>query len=354
MEAVLRERLPGLLEVFRGLRVMVVGDLVLDHYLVGDAGRISREYPVVILNHDRDEYRPGGAANTVANLATLGAEVVPAGWIGADGAGAQLVKILNAAGCATDGVLRDPTARTVTKTRIVAGGTQGGGLGQHLLRVDQLGTGAPDEKAENELVKNIEQRANEVDGFVLSDYGHGAVTPRVAGVVRRLSEERYVGLDSRHRVLSYPGVTAATPNLEETAEATGLDLENETEIEEAGALVRAKLDAEALLITGGRAAGGFKSHRVRCHARACSPAPRAQPGGPRPPNVAGRETFLVDEFVGGAWKVEETRKAARLVIEPFGPLSESDRDAHLGEGERLVRSVGNGAGGFEGRFGEGG
>ena len=254
--------MPGLLEVFRGLRVMVVGDLVLDHYLVGDAGRISREYPVVILNHDRDEYRPGGAANTVANLATLGAEVVPAGWIGADGAGDQLVKILNAAGCATDGVLRDPTARTVTKTRIVAGGTQGGGLGQHLLRVDQLGTGAPDEKAENELVKNIEQRANEVDGFVLSDYGHGAVTPRVAGVVRRLSEDRYVGLDSRHRVLSYPGVTAATPNLEETAEATGLDLENETEIEEAGALVRAKLDAEALLITrGGDGMSLFESGR---------------------------------------------------------------------------------------------
>ena len=256
----MRERLPGLLEVFRGLRVMVVGDLVLDHYLVGDAGRISREYPVVILNHERDEYRPGGAANTVANLATLGAEVVPAGWIGADGPGDQLVKILNAAGCATDGVLRDPMARTVTKTRIVAGGTQGGGLGQHLLRVDQLGTGAPDEKAENELVKNIEQRANEVDGFVLSDYGHGAVTPRVAGAVRRLSEDRYVGLDSRHRVLSYPGVTAATPNLEETAEATGLDLGNEAEIEEAGALVRANLGAEALLITrGGEGMSLFES-----------------------------------------------------------------------------------------------
>lgn len=256
----MRERLPGLLEVFRGLRVMVVGDLVLDHYLVGDAGRISREYPVVILNHERDEYRPGGAANTVANLASLGAEVVPAGWIGADGPGDQLVKILNAGGCATDGVLRDPTARTVTKTRIVAGGTQGGGLGQHLLRVDQLGTGAPDEKAENELVKNIEQRANEVDGFVLSDYGHGAVTPRVAGVVRRLSEDRYVGLDSRHRLLSYPGVTAATPNLEETAEATGLGLGNEAEIEEAGALLRAKLGAEALLITrGGEGMSLFES-----------------------------------------------------------------------------------------------
>src|SRR5919107_3493941 len=104
MEARLRERLSRLLTRFRDLRVMVVGDLVLDHYLVGDAGRISREYPVVILNHERDEYRPGGGANTVANLATLGAEVVPAGWIGADEPGHQLVKILNAAGCATDGV----------------------------------------------------------------------------------------------------------------------------------------------------------------------------------------------------------------------------------------------------------
>lgn len=251
MEAVLRERLPGLLEGFRRLRVMVVGDLVLDHYLVGDAGRISREYPVIILNHERDEYRPGGAANTVANLAALGAEVVPAGWIGADIPGDQLVKVLNAAGCATDGVVRDPTARTVTKTRIVAGGTQGGGLGQHLLRVDQLGAGAPGEQAENELVQNIEQRADEVDGFVLSDYGHGAVTSRVAETVMRLSEGRYVGLDSRHRVLSYPGVTAATPNLEETGEATGLGLGDEAEIEEAGALLRAKLGAEALLITRG-------------------------------------------------------------------------------------------------------
>jgi rfaE bifunctional protein kinase chain/domain len=124
-------------------------------------------------------------------------------------------------------------------------------LGQHLLRVDQLGAGAPGERAESELVRNVEQRADEVDGFVLSDYGHGVVTPRVAETVVRLSEDRYVGLDSRHRVLSYPGVTAATPNLEETAEAVGLALGNEAGIEEAGVLLRAKLGAEALLITRG-------------------------------------------------------------------------------------------------------
>ena len=66
-----------------------------------------------------------------------------------------------------------------------------------------------------------------------------------------------------------------------------------------------------------------------------------------------RETFLVDDFVGGLWKVKETRKAARLVIEPFGPLPESDRGAFLGEGKRLVHVVGDGAEAFEVRFAQG-
>ena len=253
MEAALRGRLPGLLDRFRGLRVMVVGDLVLDHYLVGDAGRISREYPVMILNHERDEYRPGGAANTVANLAALGATVVPAGWIGTDLGGDELVKVLGSAGCDTDAVIRDPRARTVTKTRIVAGGTHGGGLGQHLLRVDQLGPGAPDAAAEYELVRRIEDLAGLVDGFVLSDYGQGTLTRTVAGTVMRLAQGRYVGLDSRHRLLDYRGVSAATPNLEEAAEASGLELEDEARIEEAGAALRAKLGAESLLVTRGDA-----------------------------------------------------------------------------------------------------
>ncbi len=251
METALRERLLELLDGFRGLRVMVVGDLVLDHYLVGDAGRISREYPVIILNHERDEYRLGGAASTVANLAALGAEVISAGWIGTDGSGDELLKILNRTGCSTDAVVRDPEACTVTKTRIVAGSTHGGGLDQHLLRVDRLGTGTPDAAAEGELIRRIEHLADGVDGFVLSDYGQGTLTQVVAGAVMRSAEGRYVGLDSRHRLLSYPGVTAATPNLEETEEATGLRLRSGAEIEAAGTSLRAKLGAEALLITLG-------------------------------------------------------------------------------------------------------
>jgi rfaE bifunctional protein kinase chain/domain len=266
VEASLGVRLPQLLERFQQLRVMVVGDLVLDHYLVGDAGRISREYPVMILSHERDEYRPGGAANTVANLAALGATVVPAGWIGTDLSGDELVKILDSIGCDIGSVIRDPSARTVTKTRIVAGGTHGGGLGQHLLRVDQLGTGGPGATAEDELVRRIVNLASGMDGFVLSDYGQGTLTRRIAEDVMRLAEGRYVGLDSRHRLLDYPGVSAATPNLEEAAEAFGLGVQDEAGIEKAGTRLRARLGAEALLITrGGQGISLFEADGTPVH-----------------------------------------------------------------------------------------
>ena len=255
MEAALRGRLLRLIDGFRGLRVMVVGDLGLDHYLVGDAGRISREYPVMILTHERDEYRLGGAANTVANFASLGAGVVAAGWIGADASGDELVGTLESIGCETEAVVRDPAARTVTKTRIVAGGTYSGGLGQHLLRVDRLGSGVPDAAVEEDLAERIERMADGVDGFVLSDYGQGTLTQKVAGTVMSSAEGRYVGLDSRHRLLDFPGVTAATPNLEEAAEVSGAGLESEAEVEAVGAALRTKLGAEALLIT--RGAGGM-------------------------------------------------------------------------------------------------
>ena len=244
-------RLAHLIEGFGKLRVMVVGDLGLDHYLVGDAGRISREYPVMILSHERDEFRLGGAANTVANLVSLGAEVVPAGWIGDDPNGDELLKIMARLSCPTDAVDRDVDTRTVTKTRIVAGGTHGGGLGQHLLRVDQLGTGAPGPGPEKELLRRVEEFASGVDGFVLSDYGHGTLTPAVTRAVMDLADGRYVGLDSRHRLLDFHGVTAATPNLEETAEAAGMSVADEAGIERAGTALRAKLGAEALLVTRG-------------------------------------------------------------------------------------------------------
>lgn len=252
-----RSRLLGVLDGFSRQRVVVVGDLSLDHYLFGDAGRISREYPVVILTHRHEEFRPGGAANTVANIASLGAQAVPIGWIGDDAGGDELVKLLGSMGCPTDAVVRDARATTVTKTRIVADGGHGGAPGQHhLLRVDRLGRGEPREEAVDALVSAVGRAGDLAGGFILSDYGGGTLASPVAGAVLGGADGRYVGLDSRHRLLAYPGVTAATPNLEEAGEACGRDLSDlsdEAGIEAAGRDLRGSLGAEALLITRGSA-----------------------------------------------------------------------------------------------------
>jgi bifunctional ADP-heptose synthase (sugar kinase/adenylyltransferase) len=102
--------LARLLDFFGGLRDVVVGDFGLDHYLVGDVGRISREYPVTVRipTHERDEYRPGGAANTVTNLVALGATVVPVGPIETDPNGDELLKLLARTGCDLGTVVRNP------------------------------------------------------------------------------------------------------------------------------------------------------------------------------------------------------------------------------------------------------
>jgi bifunctional ADP-heptose synthase (sugar kinase/adenylyltransferase) len=126
----------------------------------------------------------------------------------------ELLKLLTRTGCDLVTVVRSHGTRTVTKTRNVASGTQGDGLGQHLRRVDWLGAGAPNTAAEEELLRAVERVADAADGFVLSDYGADTITPRVAEAVMP-SDGHYVGLSSRHRLLRFPGVTAAAPNLEE-------------------------------------------------------------------------------------------------------------------------------------------
>lgn len=258
------KRLLPLLDEFRKLRIMVVGDLGLDCYLIGDAGRISREYPVIILNHKREEYRLGGAANTVANLVALGAEVIPAGWIGEDADGEQMLKLLKSMGCDTGAVVQDPTATTVTKTRIVAGDSEG--IRQHLLRVDRLNSGELNGPRAEGLVSRMQGYMQSVDGFILSDYGHGTLTPFVVQAVMQNAAGRYIGLDSRHRLLSYPGVTSATPNLEEASEAAGMQISDVTTLETAGYKLLQHLDAEALLITrGGEGMSLFEPERHPIH-----------------------------------------------------------------------------------------
>ena len=202
---------------FERLKVLVIGDLMLDRYIHGDAERLSPESPVPVLRHVQRYERPGGAANVAMNLRGLGCEAVLAGFWGEDNEAAELKRLVEAAGVDTVGVVT--TAQpTTSKTRILA-------RTQQVLRLD---IETRDEFGLQDL-QRLEARCVElvskVHAVVLSDYAKGVLTRQLCEAVIR--EARHKGVpvlaDPKTRDLSkFSGVTTVCPNMGELALATGV------------------------------------------------------------------------------------------------------------------------------------
>jgi rfaE bifunctional protein kinase chain/domain len=229
---------------FAGRRVVVLGDLVADEFVYGDIARVSREAPVLILQHRRTVTVPGGGANAVANLHALGARPVPVGLLGRDASGNALAEQFRQAGVPAEGLLSPDGWETPTKSRVLAGGVHT--RRQQLVRVDRgavHGSLAPELQAA--LFERLHAALTDADALVVADYGYGAATPEVLGrVVKRFSGP--VLVDSRTRVAAYRGVLACTPNQEEVERVLGRVLPDEAAVLGAG--------PELLQATGNRAA----------------------------------------------------------------------------------------------------
>lgn len=244
--------LSRIIEKFQGAPVMVIGDMVADVYLDGRIARISREAPVLVLEQAGERMVPGGAANVVHNAATLGGVVHAVGVLGADPAGEQLTRLLAAKGVDTGGLVVDPARCTTTKTRILAGGQAT--VRQQVVRIDRECHDPLAAGTEERLLCYIRDRLPAMQGVIISDYGSGAVTPRVAATAIALC--RQAGLpcmvDSRYNILAFRGVTAVKQNEAEAAAALGAgELRGDAAIAAAGRELMARLDAQAALITRG-------------------------------------------------------------------------------------------------------
>lgn len=249
-DEVSRSELRGWIESLRGRRVVVVGDPVLDVYLYGTTHRISREAPVLIVREDAREGRLGGAANTAANLAALGARTAMVGVVGDDEAGEQLVALAETHGIDTAGIVAAPAACTITKTRVMAGGLHT--RKQQMLRIDREATGVPDPDTEARLRGAFTASLEGADALVIADYTPDPVHayPALAAEARRAG--KIVVVDSRFAVTSFPGVTAVTPNEPEVEAALGLTLGSADAAVKAAERVLADLGLEAAVITRGR------------------------------------------------------------------------------------------------------
>jgi len=237
------QKLARLTRRFRGRPVVVAGDLVLDRYWHGAVQRVSREAPVPIVRLLETRLRAGCAANTVVNLAALGAAVRPVGVVGKDREGDALVGLLAGAGADCSGVVRVAGWTTPTKTRVLAGSLHG--PRQQLVRVDSGESNLFTDSVVKSVKRALGHALEGAEALIVSDYGYGLV--EAAAVESFARKAPLSALDSRFALPTFRGLTTATPNEEEfEAAAPGAG-----SFERRAEALRERLGLEALLVTRG-------------------------------------------------------------------------------------------------------
>ncbi len=247
------ERLKKIVKSFPNVTIAVVGDLVADEFIFGEISRVSREAPVLILKHRERTVVPGGGANAIFNLASMGVSVLPVGVLGHDEPGRLLLREFRRQHIPLSGVLRDKDYTTVTKSRILAGMAHTSR--QQVVRIDREPEAEPNLHMKREIVRAAREYARVADLLLISDYSYGAASPAILNAIRsrgRLNRAPVV-LDSRYRILEYSGIAAATPNEAEVEAALGMKIGDDwPRLCSAGQTLMSRMKLESLVITRGR------------------------------------------------------------------------------------------------------
>ena len=231
--------------------ILVIGDMVADVYVDGRISRISREAPVLILEKAGEKVVAGGAANVVANAATLGAQVYAVGVIGDDAYAESLRDTLKNFGVHIEGLVRDKSRPTISKTRIIAGGRAT--VSQQIVRIDSESKEPLSKKVEAELLTKIDKILPKVDGIIMSDYGSGTITANARKLITRYALKKKLPsiVDSRYNIGDFAGVGYIKQNDSELGAFVGSALNTVTDLIEAGTQLLTKLNVDGVLITRG-------------------------------------------------------------------------------------------------------
>ena len=235
----------------KNLNILIIGDMVADVYLKGNIARVSREAPVLVIEHAGEKIVPGGAANVVHNIATLGGNAIAFGLIGDDKAGSGLKDILDSKNVDTIGLIVEDNRPTITKTRIIAGGSAT--VSQQIVRIDQEIKTPILAETEEYFIKLFKKIIEKVDAVVLSDYGSGMLSAKLRKNIIALCKERNIKtvVDSRYDILNFSGVSFVKQNEAEAAKAVGFELNTEEAVVKAGNILLKKLQAEGIIISRG-------------------------------------------------------------------------------------------------------
>lgn len=236
-----------LFERFKDVRVLIIGDVMTDEYVWGNATRISPEAPVPVVSVEKREMRLGGAANVAMNLKSLGATPVLCGFVGNDYHGRLFYELLQKENLIQDGIFAIENRKTTVKTRIIA-------HHQHLLRIDAEQTDTVPSSAHEQLSEFIRNRIHDTDVIVFEDYDKGALNADFIQQVIQLAKSHQVPVivDPKFRnFMAYKECTLFKPNLKELKEGLHLNInpQNLTELKEAIHKVQTVLDCQNVMIT---------------------------------------------------------------------------------------------------------
>jgi D-beta-D-heptose 7-phosphate kinase/D-beta-D-heptose 1-phosphate adenosyltransferase len=232
-------------------RIVLVGDLMVDRTLYGNAERLSPEAPVPVLHFRHERNAVGGAGNVAANLSVLGCDVRVVGVTGDDEAGRQVRKLLGEYECDTSLIVAEPGRPTISKVRLV-------GLAQHrhpqqMLRLDYEDTSALDAPVAARVIDRIAQALEGADALCIEDYNKGLLTPEVCQRIIELARARQVPVFVDPAAIEdyskYAGATTITPNATETTKATGMPVNNAEQYRAAAERLLVDLDLEAAVLT---------------------------------------------------------------------------------------------------------
>jgi D-glycero-beta-D-manno-heptose-7-phosphate kinase len=236
-----------LVRLFADQRVLVLGDVMLDRFVVGRVSRISPEAPVPVVRFQSEHWRLGGAANVAHNIAALGGTALLVGIVGSDTAGERLAKQLNAAGVDAGGLVCDPGRPTTEKVRVVTE------RNQQVARIDYEHDGDLIGNAESATIDRLSRLAPGAKGLLVSDYLKGAVTANVMDSLRNIAGTTVpVIVDPKIPHLTcYAGATLITPNNDEAESATQRRIRTDDDARDAAREFRARAKCQAVLITRG-------------------------------------------------------------------------------------------------------
>ena len=233
-------------------KILVVGDLALDEMVYGDTERISREAPVLILQHTHTNFILGGASNAAHNVSTLnGGKVSVIGIIGDDYHAQDLKDAFKNANINCDNLIVDKSRKTITKTRISGSCSQS--VTQQIVRIDRQTNTPISQETENKIIEAVKKLIPLHDAVIMSDYHLGTLTDKVIKTIVETAkaENKPVIVDAQKQLERYQGITSMTPNLPDTQKHVGFYLKDRADYILAGNKLLKETGAPSVLITCG-------------------------------------------------------------------------------------------------------